>query len=158
MLRGIWTRRSRGPALGSWTWGPGLHLYSSIKPTSVCLLLLRERCNEGCLALVPWLYGWTDCEQWLYCWSKKGSFPSWSLKPRVMAYILCSPPPPHLSRLQLQDRIRIVPLDITSGISPLPMFLGWGSWIEEFLVGEALQKWGKGFPVSISVDQWTISD
>ncbi|XP_049995252.1 MTRF1L release factor glutamine methyltransferase isoform X2 [Alexandromys fortis] len=74
----------------------------------------RERCNEGCLALVPWLYGWTDCEQWLYCWSKKGSFPSWSLKPRVMAYILCSPPPPHLSRLQLQDRIRIVPLDITS--------------------------------------------
>lgn len=69
--------------------------------------------------------GWTMSNDYI-AGPRRAHFPSWPLQPRVKAYFLCSPPPPHLSRLQLQDRIRIVPLDITSGTSPLPIFLGVG--------------------------------
>lgn len=60
---------------------------------------------------------------------RRTSFPSVLV---AKARTLCSPPSPHLSRLQLQDRIRIIHLDITSGTSPVHLGMGCCWWVRHY--------------------------
>ncbi|XP_057623977.1 MTRF1L release factor glutamine methyltransferase isoform X3 [Chionomys nivalis] len=80
--------------------------------------LTHKNAQRGAMRVVwRWSHGFMDgrtVSSGCIAGPRRAHFPYWSLQPRVTAHILCSPPPPHLSRLQLQDRIRIVPLDITS--------------------------------------------